>query len=174
MADFTRPDVVHLLRRAGFGKRPGQFGQLVGNSPGRQDNLFGLRAFGAFLPLGQAGKQPALGAFGPGNARAKQRGPWPAQAHQRLQCAPCPLALGPVGGLAGFEQTGGGALSAVMVYLELKGVCGGCAAVGLEVNTWMSMAAVVISMSGVVAVVVREVVARRRGAAVMPLPDLAF
>src|SRR5690606_28097950 len=77
-------------------------------------DLRGLRAFGRFLPFGKLGKQPFLGAIGLGDVRQEHVGPGPAQAGERLQRAPCALALRPVGALARLQQRAGG-------FLEQRG-----------------------------------------------------
>ena len=69
----------------------------------------GLRARRRFLPFGQAREQPAVGAFGGGEARLEQRRPRPALAPQRLQRVPCAFAFGPAGLARRVQHRGGGA-----------------------------------------------------------------
>ena len=69
-----------------------------------ESDLRGLGPLSAFVPFGQAGKQPAFSAFRPRDAPRQQRGPGPAHLHQRLQRAPRAFAFGPVGAFAGGKQ----------------------------------------------------------------------
>ena len=88
---------IVALAGALFGIGVEQRGQPRGNRAVIEHDLRGLGAFGRFLPFGQAGEQPALGARGALDRGGQHARPGPAQPGERLQLAPRALALGPVG-----------------------------------------------------------------------------
>ena len=90
--------VTRQPRQLGLHRRRGEFHLTRG------------RALARFLPFGQLGEQPTLGLFGLGDVRPEHLRPRPAQALQRLDCAPRAFALEPFGVLTRRNKRASGQL----------------------------------------------------------------